>query len=276
MRRVIIHGTPPPDWVAEAKALTQRLGEATNAEQRTQIIEANEKLWRDDRIRNWLLDQFHNKCWYTEAQDSVSSIHVDHYRPKARVKDLDGNEGEGYWWLAFEWNNYRICGQLINVKKLDIFPIIEGSRARYEGVSYEKSVSLKLEAPVLIDPKTDETRLITYEKDEDACLAVPAAGINETEEFRAKKTIEVLGLNIRDRLTQKRSEYWDRCLMAIADYKGAEGPYVLRLVGQASALKKLKEMVEYKAEFSSVAEACIRKNAPGPLIASVFERSSAM
>ena len=37
------------------------------------------------------------------------------------------------------------------------------------------------------------------------------------------------------------------------------------------AKKKLKEMVTYKAEFSSVAEACIRKHAPWPLVASVFE-----
>jgi hypothetical protein len=40
---------------------------------------------------------------------------------------------------------------------------------------------------------------------------------------------------------------------------------------QASALKKLKEMVAYSAEFSSVSEACIRKNAPDPVVASVFE-----
>jgi hypothetical protein len=61
--------------------------------------------------------------------------------------------------------------------------------------------------------------------------------------------------------------------MAIAEYKGAEGPQVLRLVSQASAVKKLKEMVTYAAEFSSVAEACIRKHAPIPVIASVFEQN---
>lgn len=60
-------------------------------------------------------------------------------------------------------------------------------------------------------------------------------------------------------------------MMAIADYKGADGPYVLRLIGQASALKKLKGMISYEAEFSSVAEACIRKNAPDPLVALLSE-----
>lgn len=266
MRRVFICGTPPQDWIDDAEAVTARLRAAVNETERARIIKEKEGLWRDDRIRNWLLQQFANKCWYTEAYDSVSSIHVDHYRPKGRTKDLEGNECDGYWWLAFEWKNYRICGQLINVKKLDVFPIVQGHRA-----NAADPISLQLETPLLIDPTTDQARPISYEKDEDACMAVPAAGINKTEEHRAEKTIEVLGLNLRDRLNQKRADYWDRCLMAIADYQGAEGPYVLQLVGQVSALKKLKEMVTYAAEFSSVSEACIRKNAPDSLVASVFE-----
>lgn len=266
MRRVIIQGTPPADWVADADAITRQLRDATTDIEREEIIEANKKLWQDDRIRKWLLRQFANKCWYTEAYDSVSAYHVDHYRPKGRVSDLEGKVCDGYWWLAFDWGNYRICGQLINVKKKDVFPILEGERA-----NTTNAVSLKLEAPLLIDPLTDQARLISYEKDEDACIAIPSAGINETDEHRASKTIEVLGLNRLYKLNEKRASFWDKCLMAIADHKGAEGPQALRLVGQASALKKLREMVAYDAEFSSVSEACIRKNAPNPLIASVFE-----
>jgi hypothetical protein len=267
VRKVFIRGTPPQDWIDDAEAVTAQLRAAANEAERARIIEANEKLWRDGRIRDWLLRQFNNKCWYTEAYDSVSSIHVDHFRPKGRVKDLSGGECEGYWWLAFKWNNYRICGQLINVKKLDVFPIIEGARA-----NPDDPVSLHLEAPLLIDPLTNQTRLISYERDDDACLAVSAAGINEIEKHRAEMTIEVLGLNLRSRLNQKRTDYWDRCMMAIADYRGAKGPYVSQLIFQLNALTKLKEMVAYSAEFSSVSEACIRKNAPDPLVASVFEQ----
>ena len=267
MRRVHIKGAPPKDWVDEAEAITTLLRAATNLDERAKIIDKNEGLWRDDRIRNWLLQQFNNKCWYTEAQDSVSSIHIDHYRPKCRVKDLEGDVCEGYWWLAFDWKNYRICGQLINVKKLDVFPIIESARA-----NATDPVSLQLEAPLLIDPTTDQARLITYEKDEDACMAVPAANISDQDEQRALRTIEILGLNVRDRLKQKRADYWDKCMMAIADYKGATGPHVLQLVGQAAAMEKLKGMVGYTEEFSSVIEACIRKNAPAPLIALIFEK----
>jgi len=267
MRRVVINGTPPQDWVNNAEAVTQQLRVAANEAERESIIEANKHLWIDDRIRNWLLSQFNNKCWYSEAQDSVSSIHVDHYRPKGRVKQQLGAEFEGgYWWLAFDWNNYRICGQLLNVKKGDLFPIIEGARC-----TSTNSVSLELEAPVLIDPCSDQARLISYEKDEDACIAVIAGGVREPDRTRAEKTIEILGLNLRSRLNEKRNEFWDKCMMKINEYEQAQGPQALRLVRQASAKSALKEMVVYSAEFSSVSEACIRKNAPGPLIAAVFE-----
>jgi hypothetical protein len=155
VRRVFIKGTPPADWVAEAEEVTTQLRAATSAAKRAEVVEANEKLWRDDRIRNWLLGQFYDKCWYTEAHESVSAIHVDHYRPKTRAKDLNSNEREGYWWLAFDWHNYRICGQLINVKKQDVFPIAQGKCA-----SPNDPVSLRLEAPLLIDPITNQARLI--------------------------------------------------------------------------------------------------------------------
>lgn len=267
MRRVFIKGTPSQDWMDDAEAVTTRLRAASNDVERAEIIKEQERLWRDERIRNWLQQQFANKCWYTEAQESVSPYHVDHYRPKGRVRDLDGNECEGYWWLAFDWKNYRICGQLINVKKLDFFPLVEGARATLD------PVSLELECPLLIDPITDQARLVSYEKDEDACLAVAAAGVTSAEELRARISIELLGLNKRDRLNQKRAAFWDRCMMAIAEYKGAEGPQVLREVIQAAAVKKLKDMVTYTAEFSSVAQACILKNAPLPVVAMVFEQS---
>ena len=272
MRKVIIRGTPPQDWVDDAQAVTDQLKAAASKVEREEIIKRKESLWRDDRIRNWLLDQFNNKCWYTEAYESVSSIHVDHYRPKGRVRDLDNNEDDGYWWLAFNWNNYRICGQLINVKKSDVFPIAEGIKARELDL-----VALKLEAPLLIDPIKEETRLISYEKDEDACIAVPSADISNSERFRAEKTIELLGLNRLAKLNQKRAEFWDNCLMAIADYKGgAEDPQAIRLVRQVSAINELKKKVTYEVEFSSISEACIRKHAPTPLIASVFEKSPAI
>jgi len=54
-----------------------------------------------------------------------------------RAKQLDGTERDGYWWLAFDWRNYRISGAIGNRPnrgeddeirgKADYFPLREGS-----------------------------------------------------------------------------------------------------------------------------------------------------
>lgn len=271
MRKVIIKGTPPADWVATADAITAQLRVAADESARQVILDENEGFWRDARIRDWLMGQFANKCWYTEAEESISPIHVDHFRPKGRVKNLDGSYETGYWWLTFNWKNYVIAGHLINTKKSDQFPLMEGeSRA----AALCSEVQLKLEGAVLIDPLTDQTRLISYDRDDDGCIAVLAGGIDEIEKFKAEKTIEILGLNRIDRLNQKRGKKWDECLSLIEDYRGAQaqGAQALVWLLKQVSIAHLKEKIKYDAEFSSVAEACIRKQAPEAVVAAVFDR----
>ncbi|MBX9899363.1 MAG: hypothetical protein K2Y28_01145 [Burkholderiaceae bacterium] len=260
MRQVKIPdgATPPQDWLDEAEIVTTALRQATNDEERKEIIKKNEFLWRDDRVRTWLLSLFANKCWYTEAKESVSSIHVDHYRPKGRVTDFKKNQRDGYWWLAFNWVNYRICGQLINIKKSDIFPIVEANQA-----TPDDPVSLKLEAPILIDPITDDACLISYEMDEDGCIAVPISGAEDTDISRVDATIEILGLNRLDRLNQKRADTWQECRENIVDYSSAsKDPHCMKTLRQAIAVKAIQKSISYEKEFSSVAAACLSKTAP--------------
>jgi hypothetical protein len=104
-------------------------------------------------------------------------------------------------------------------------------------------VSFQLEAPILIDPLTDQARLISYEKDEDGCIAVVAEGIEEQDRNRAKVSIEILGLNLRDKLNKKRNEFWDKCMLRITDYEQSNGPQALKLVRQTIAKTALKEMI---------------------------------
>lgn len=272
MRKVIINGAPPQDWIDKANKLTEQLKQAPDATARKQIIADNEGFWRDARIRDWLLKQFADKCWYTEALESVSAYHVDHFRPKSRITNPGKSQEDGYWWLTFNWENYVIAGQLINTKKSDVFPLIELPRAE---VSWS-AAQLDTEAIILIDPKTDETRLISFEMDEeDCCIAVPAGGIDEEDQMKAEKTIEILGLNRLVRLNHKRSRTWRDCIMEIANFKGTASKTEFRhqkKLLQTIAVSKLKKYIAYEAEFSSVAEACIRKSAPEPLIARVLEQ----
>lgn len=72
---------------------------------------------------------------------------------------------------------------------------------------------------------------------------------------------------------QNGLEFWTKARLAIADYQGAAGKHALRTIIQSNAITRLREMIIYDAEFSSVAEACIHKLAPGPLKAAVFEKA---
>lgn len=258
MRKILIPmgQTPPQDWLDEAQRVTDALTAAKRDDERDALIEQYSRLWRDYRIRDWLLGLFHNKCWYTEAQEAVSAYHVDHYRPKGQVTDIGRIKPEpGYWWLAFNWQNYRICGQLINVKKSDVFPLMEGQRAMHDIPR-----SLKLEAPTLIDPTTDDARLISFEMDEDGCRAVPMPGAEEEDCGRVEATIEIIGLNRLDRLNQKRADVWRDCQEKLTSYEAAaQEPLALKQLKRALIIGDLKKRVRYESELSSVAEACIRK-----------------
>ncbi len=158
---------------------------------------------------------------------------------------------------------------MINTKKSDVFPLFEQPRAE---VSWS-GAQLDTEAIVLIDPKTDDARLISYEMcEEDGCIAVPSGGIDDDDLFKAEQTIEILGLNRLNRLNTKRGKKWNECLMEIANYNGAlsNGYRHQKKLFRASAVSKLQNYIKYESEFSSVAEACIRKCAPEPLVAQVF------
>lgn len=258
MRKVRIpkNLAPPEDWLAEAQAANLALADAKTQDERDALIDAKQKIWRDDRIRNLLLEQFHNKCWYSEAQEAVSAYHVDHYRPKGQVTDVGRTNPEsGYWWLAFNWQNYRICGQLINVKKNDVFPLVNGHRA-----TPDDAHSINLEAPVLLDPTTDDACLVSFEMDEDGCIAGPCGGADEEDCARVMTTIEVIGLNRLDRLNSKRADVWEECREKLVSYEAASNePPALKKLQRALMITELKKRVAYESELSSVAEACIRK-----------------
>jgi hypothetical protein len=84
-----------------------------------------------------------NKCWYSEVQLDGADPNVDHFRPKGGVREVDEDlqntkvASAGYWWLAFEFSNFRLAAMHANQRraddqteggKWDYFPI-RGNRA---------------------------------------------------------------------------------------------------------------------------------------------------
>lgn len=251
-------------WLEEAEKITYQLKTASSEVERKQIIEDNKEHWKKDVFRNWLIDQFHGKCWYSESKESVSFYHVDHFRPKGRAKEIDGSVREGYWWLAFDWKNYRISGQFINVQKRDMFPLICGHPAQ----PFDDD-SLEIEAPVLLDPciKSDAS-LISFDESGEARQA---EHIDDQEQFRVDKTIDILGLNTRQDLVNNRRAKWNECFNQILSYEKPPKHHPnLKIIYKQLAVDKLKKMVNYEEEFSSVAIACIRKKSPESLYKEIF------
>ncbi len=162
---------------------------------RNKIIDDNSEHW--GKLKEWLLALSHGKCWFSEVRDVYNHWHVEHFRPKKQAKNLDGSEREGYWWLAFKYSNFRICGSVGNAKKGGWFPLHGESVCSTFERRCEDS-----EAHYLIDPtKQCDISLLAFQEDGNV---IPLSGLEEWETQRVEVSIERLRLNSYDRLPEAR------------------------------------------------------------------------
>jgi len=147
---------------------------------------------RSADVRGALQSLFRAKCAYCETPVERSTMNVDQFRPQTRAVNLDGSlNADGYWWLAYEWNNlYATCANCEQMKG-SRFPIA-GARARPGA----RSEALAGEQPLLLDPCVDSP-----EKD----LLFSESGRVASRTKRGRVTIDVLGLN-RSSLIEGRRE----------------------------------------------------------------------
>lgn len=249
-------GSPNQNWLDRANALLQQLVVAPDHAARCTIIDANQALWGE--LREWLLSLSNDKCWYSEARDVFSYLDVEHYRPKKGLKrKVRAVEQPGYWWLAFDWANYRICGQVGNKKKGTFFPLSAASPvATYGGLGTNNEI------PLLLDPIVEgDPELLSFNEDGSATPHTDAAPI---EKLRVEETIRRLNLNYC-RLTRARQRVWQRCRQLIEECRAvatgnpeALGPADIEAARQKRA--ELRRMVRGDAEFSAMAKACLMKS----------------
>jgi len=153
-------------WLDAAEAAAEAVRKATPSN-RSKVINSYQQVWKD--LKEPLRKLSHEKCWYCESIDPRSDNAVDHYRPKGNVKDATPPH-EGYWWLAFNWMNYRFCCTYCNSirasagvtgGKQDYFPLWdENSRARSDQDDIDD------ELPLLLDPThLTDVRLIAFSED---------------------------------------------------------------------------------------------------------------
>lgn len=253
MRYIKRNGTPSEEWLKKAQVLSDALAAASTHEDRCTIIDANSKVWGE--LKDWLLGFSQGKCWFSEARDVFSHQEVEHFRPKKQAKNLDGSAlNQGYWWLTFDWANFRVCGNVGNRKKGSFFPLQDGSVA-----ACCTNQCIDDEIPYLLDPcDPDDTDLLSFDMDGRA-LASDHCG--NWDSLRVNETINRLRLDFPP-LEEERRRVWERCERLINECENL----AVKFHEQPSATKRsrikgirdeLREMVDAASPLSSVAIACL-------------------
>lgn len=240
---------PDDEWLAKADGLTKQICNAPDSKSRFKIIDDNEKVWGE--IKDFLLALSHRKCWYSEAKDSYNHLHVDHFRPKKVALGIDKKDYGGYWWLVFQWTNYRVCGGTGNVRKKDKFAVRSNKSSNPE-------IPIEDEIFYFLDPCEEEDVLkITFNQNGEVTPIT-----NEGWDYeRAIYTIEGLNLNFK-LLKESRKEVWVECENLILETQSLmiendKVPSVMRRGQIKEKIKRLKILVDPHSEFSSTAKACL-------------------
>ncbi|HVX00249.1 MAG TPA: hypothetical protein VHA52_07430 [Candidatus Babeliaceae bacterium] len=189
---------PNAKWLKKAQELTNALDNAVDDDSRFQIIEKNYRIWK--LLKATLKSISYGKCWYSEARELYFHYHVDHFRPKKKALGIDNKDYGGYWWLAFNWKNYRLMGSVGNSKKGDYFPVKRNKATPQNRSTVD-------EIYYFLDPcNKEDVKLINFEE---TGKAVPTAREKSApwSFIRAKETIEWYDLNYND-LIEERKRIW--------------------------------------------------------------------
>ena len=131
-----IEAVLPGELVIRARDARLELLAQTNDQERRRVISLRDDVWQDMKV--WLRRVMENKCWYCETKQLRSDNAVDHFRPKSI-----------YWWLAFNYTNYRFACTFCNSRRRDLefgtsggkqneFPLSStGKRAKQPGDDLE-------------------------------------------------------------------------------------------------------------------------------------------
>jgi hypothetical protein len=253
----LLESQPPPVWLEKAAAATAELEAEVDPANRLKIIKKKEAVWGE--LKDWLLSLSDQKCWFSEAKDCFQHWDVEHFRPKAKAKNLDGSEREGYWWLSFAWKNLRACGRVGNVKKGTYFPLGSG----YSATSIHRDTDE--EVPLLLDPvvKADCALLSFNQLGE----AVPAPGADDWSAKRVTTSVAQYELDF-DKLALQRKTVWETCTALVHEIQHlmkeqAQQPGAAKKARIEEKIRQLASLARRESVCSSAAIACLQKSEIG-------------
>jgi uncharacterized protein (TIGR02646 family) len=242
---------------AEAKGIAGNALEELVHKARASAINKKSAVWSD--AGQSLRDIMHGKCWYCETYEPRADMPVDHFRPKNNVAECDGKH-LGYWWLAFDWTNYRFSCTYCNSRrasegsiggKQDHFPLMDpNSRA------WTSADDLSKEAPELLDPCDPVDPKLLFFDEEGRAVVNPgnadAKGIADRrvrasvilyhlDHKRLKRERKLIAIKIRDKVK------------TINDLDAQPHLTAIELETRKNALKEIIRHVRSSAAFCTAA-----------------------
>ena len=205
-------------------------------------------------LKNWLSGFSNGKCWYCEAKTERAVSDVDHFRPKATVTvyrtKLDDHEG--YYWLAYDWKNFRYSCQRCNRPEKDEDMVLRGKANEFALVNEAQRKNTpdnnNEEESLIIDPCVEsDTTLLAHLLN--GCVE-SSSPVGTLEYERAKYTCDILGLNSFG-VPQSKREGWGpiNLLIEIAENN---------VDARGRVVEQIQNQICKNAEYSSFFKASLR------------------
>lgn len=253
------------EWLEKSNNILEEMKNESNPQKRKAIIHRNKKHWRDAGLLDFLKSLSNNKCWYTEAKFTAEYPHLEHFRPKSCARNESWERcHDGYWWLAFDIENYRLSKPVPNTRKGAYFPLRERQMA-----VCEPGIAVSRESPMFLDPANDgDSELIGFNSlgESEPCKE-PAIDLDEWDKLRIEFSIKRFGLNSKD-LCDQRKALWVSTSSMLDEYAEfglkAKKQRCIESAGKAKQIKaELLKLLDPKREFTGVIRDCFNSHKVG-------------
>jgi hypothetical protein len=250
VRYIDIAGAPalPEKWIAFEANRSLSLAELASDRERIKFVRDNAG-WSE--LKAWLFLLSGEKCWYCEAREWRAPLDVDHFRPKLAVT-VDGltiAQHGGYWWLAYDWRNYRLSCQRCNRPNRDPDGVLRGKTNEFplrdeSKRNFSKLDSILNEEPRLLDPcHAEDPKLLVHGLNGEV---YPAAEPSTWDYERAAFTIHLLWFN-EPKISEYKRERWQVLNILL----NSGDPRTINEVGE-QVKRCIGSRHEYSAFFRSV------------------------
>lgn len=256
--------SPPKGWTNRATAAAAAIDAEQDPVRRKKLIDSKAKVWSD--LKSHLGKLSNKKCWYCESRQIRSDMHVDHFRPKGAFLEEGSEAHPGYWWLAFDWQNFRYSCTFCNRFGRDEVGGTSGGKGSRFPLRDQHNrcctpgAYLGDEQPILLDPtNVADCALLWF--DEDGTIN-PRYSCSQAPwpHRRAHETIQICHLDQGD-LKEARGAVCAECKRLIAE---GDEYYAASVQGSLTAqakyetvFKRLRKLLLKSEEYSAAARATL-------------------